>query len=103
MVVVENVHTKVQSTFTDAEWANIQNKKEWADTFKVVEATEGNTLAKKNVPKEVADLEASKAKTADAESKQASEAPAAESVKATEDKPKAEKPAPAKPKAGNGK
>lgn len=59
MVVVENVHTGVQSTFTDAEWANVQTKKEWQNTFKVVDTDSGNP-AKKNVPKEVADLEQGK-------------------------------------------
>ena len=82
-VTVKNNQTGIQSTFTDAEWASVQSKKEWQDVFSVVSAEDGSG-AKKNVPKEVADLEASKAKTADAVSEPA---PAPE---VTEDKPKAQ-------------
>lgn len=76
MVLVENVHTKVQSEFTDAEWANVQAKNEWKDTFRVIDTT-----VKKNVPKELADLEAAKVQTADAESKPADTPAAAKADK----------------------
>lgn len=93
MVTVENVHTGVKSTFTDAEWADVQGKKMWADTFKVLSAGE-QEQKKIEVPKEVADLQAGKTtQTQGAADVDNTEAPEA----------KADKPAAAKQKAGNGK
>jgi hypothetical protein len=57
-VTVKNSKTGILSTFTDVEWASVQSKKEWHGVFSVVDGG----AAKKNVPKEVVDLEASKAK-----------------------------------------
>lgn len=99
MVVVENVHTGVQSTFTDAEWANVQTKKEWQNTFKVVNTDNGNP-AKKNVPKEIADLEQGKTPAAVQEAAGANkEAAAAPEVpkEVKEAAPKAAKAATKKP------
>ena len=94
MVVVENVHTGVQSIFTDAEWANVQSKKEWQNTFKVVDTDNGNPAKKKNVPKEVADLEQGKTpavqETAGA-SKEAAAAPEVPKEVKEAEKPKAAK------------
>ena len=99
MVTVQNIHTGVKSTFTDAEWAGVQAKKMWADTFKVV-STGGEEQKKTEVPKEVADLQEDKtAQTQGAVDAANTEAPAVP----VEVQPIADKPAPAKPKAGNGK
>lgn len=46
MVTAKNKHTGVESTFTDAEWARVQEKKAYANTFSIV-----NKEAEK--PKEV--------------------------------------------------
>lgn len=100
MVTVKNVHTGVESKFTDAEWASVKAKKMWADTFKVVSTESAEEQKKTEVPKEVADLLAGKTtQTQGAADADNTEAPAVP----VEVQPKADKPAAAKPKAGNGK
>ena len=106
MVTVQNIHTGVKSTFSDAEWAGVQAKKMWADTFKVV-STGGEEQKKTEVPKEVADLQEDKtAQTqgaADAANTEAPAVPVEVQEAAQPAKPKPAKPAAGKKQAGDGK
>lgn len=104
MVTVENIRTGVKSTFTDAEWAGVQSKKMWADTFKVVSTENPAEQKKTEVPKEVADLQADKTtQTQGAADAVSNEVPAVPKEVQEAEKPKAAKPAAAKKPTGNGK
>ena len=107
MVTVENIRTGVKSTFTDAEWAGVQSKKMWADTFKVVSTENPADQKKTEVPKEVADLQEDKtAQTqgaADAVNTEAPAVPVEVQEAAQRAKPKPAKPAAGKKQTGDGK
>ena len=104
MVTVQNIRTGVKSTFTDAEWAGVQSKKMWADTFKVVSTENPAEQKKTEVPKEVADLQADKTtQTQGAADAVSNEAPAVPKEVQEAEKPKAAKPAAGKKQDGDGK